>query len=351
MRSDIFIQIVNAHAEGEVGNVITGGATPPPGDTLWQQMQWIAADGALRDLLLNEPRGGVSNHFNLLVPAKHPKAVFGFLTMEPEHTPPMSGSNAMCVATVLLDTGMIAMAEPVTEFYLEAAAGLVHVRANCRDGKACDIEITNVASFADRLAAPLEVAGLGTLQVDVAFGGDSFVLVDAASCGFQILADEARDLTVLGARITRAANQQLGFRHPVNDWSIISFCQFTNPTRRENGSLSGKSTVVIDPGKLDRSPCGTGCSARLAVMAARGEISAGDRYTGLSILGSRFECTVQSTTSLGGKPAIIPTLRGRGWITGTTQILRDPSDPWPRGYRLSDTWPRMPEPKTPGTAK
>ncbi len=341
MKSDISITIVNAHAEGEVGNVIVDGVAPPPGDTLWQQMEWLEADQSLRNLLLNEPRGGVFNHFNLLVPPKDPRAAYGFLTMEPEHTPPMSGSNSICVATVLLDTGRVSMVEPVTEFYLEVAAGLVHVRAQCRDGKATTVRITNVPSFASRLDAPLEVAGLGALSVDIAFGGDSFVIVPARDLGFSIMPDEARELTEIGVRITRAANEQLGFSHPLNDWSIISFCQFTLPVGIEDGVMAGKSTVVIDPGKLDRSPTGTGCSARMATLVARGQLQAGDEYIGRSIINSRFDCRVESLTDLNGTPAIIPSIEGRAWIFGKSEILRDPNDPWPEGYRFSDTWPKM----------
>jgi trans-L-3-hydroxyproline dehydratase len=341
MKSDISISIVNAHAEGEVGNVIVDGVAPPPGDTLWQQMEWLEADQSLRNLLLNEPRGGVFNHFNLLVPAKDKRAAFGFLTMEPEHTPPMSGSNSICVATVLLDTGRVPMVEPVTEFYLEAAAGLVHVRATCKNGKATSVRITNVPAFASRLDAPLEVAGFGTLNVDIAFGGDSFVIVPAHDLGFEIIPDEARDLAKAGARITKAANEQLGFSHPQNDWSIISFCQFTLPVARKDGVLSGKSTVVVDPGKLDRSPTGTGCSARMATLVARGQLGVGDSYIGRSIIDSTFDCKVESLTDLNGTPAIIPSIKGRAWICGETTVLRDPNDPWPQGYRLSDTWPKL----------
>ncbi len=342
MKNNISISVINAHAEGEVGNVVVDGVETPPGDTLWQQMEWLHNDQKLRNLLLNEPRGGVFNHFNLLVPAKDPRAACGFLTMEPEHTPPMSGSNSMCVATVLLDTGRIAMVEPVTEFYLEAAAGLVHVRAQCKNGKATSVRITNVASFVHRLDAPLEVAGLGTLNVDIAFGGDSFVIVPARDLGFSIVPDEARELAEAGARITRSANEQIGLSHPLNDWSIISFCQFILPVTREDGVMAGKSAVVIDPGKLDRSPCGTGCSARMATLVARGELAVGDAYIGHSIINSRFDCRVESLTDLNGTPAIIPSLEGRAWICGETTVLRDPNDPWPQGYRLADTWPNMP---------
>ncbi|MCP5072143.1 MAG: proline racemase family protein [Rhodobacteraceae bacterium] len=342
MRSNLAIDVINAHAEGEVGNVVVSGVESPPGETLWDQMEWLHADASLRNILLNEPRGGVFNHFNLLVPAKHPDAAFGFLTMEPEHTPPMSGSNAMCVATVLLDTGRVAMVEPVTEFHLECAAGLVKVRANCKDGKAQSVQITNVPSFVDRLDAPLEIAGFGTLTVDVAFGGDSYVIVPARDLGFALTPDEARDIADIGTKVTAAANQQLGFSHPTNDWSIISFCQMTVPVERLDETLSGKSTVVIDPGKLDRSPCGTGCSARMATLVARGELAIGERYTGRSIIESRFDCRVEGATSIGATPAIIPSLQGRAWICGESRILRDPDDPWPDGYRIADTWPAMP---------
>ena len=151
MRSTKIIHIVSCHAEGEVGDVIVGGVNPPPGDSIWEQSRWIEQDQTLRRFVLNEPRGGVFKHVNLLVPPKSEKADFGFIIMEPEHTPPMSGSNSICVATVLLDSGMIQMEEPETSFYLEAPAGLLQVKAQCENGKAVSIEIKNVASFADKL--------------------------------------------------------------------------------------------------------------------------------------------------------------------------------------------------------
>ena len=342
MRTSKVIHIVSCHAEGEVGNVIVGGAPPPPGETLWEQSRFIAEDQSLRQFVLNEPRGGVFKHVNLLVPPKHPEAAFGFIIMEPEHTPPMSGSNSICVATVLLDTGMIPMREPETTFYLEAPAGLVHIRARCQDGKAQSVEFENVPSFVDRLDAALEVEGFGTLQVDVAYGGDSFVLVDARSLGFEVAPHEALDLARTGARITAAANEQLGFRHPLNeDWNHISFCQFTLPVERQGKRLRGRNTVAIDPGKLDRSPCGTGCSARMAALHARGEMGLGDEFDARSIIGSRFDCHIAAISAVGGREAVVPRIRGRAWITGTQQLMLDPEDPWPLGYRLTDTWPQM----------
>ena len=340
MRTTTAIHVVSCHAEGEVGNVIVGGVAPPPGETLWEQSRWIADDQALRSFLLNEPRGGVFQHVNLLVPPRDARARFGFIIMEPEHTPPMSGSNAICVATVLLDTGMIPMVEPETTFFLEAPAGLVRVRAACAEGKAQSIEIENVPSFADKLDVRLEVAGFPLLSVDTAYGGDSFVLVDAQTLGFELVPEEAYDLARAGARITHAANEQIGFHHPTqHGWNQISFCQFTLPVTREEGVLHGRNTVAIDPGKLDRSPCGTGCSARMAVLHARGEMQIGEQFIARSILGSRFDCTIRKRVLLDQKEAIIPTIRGRAWITGTHQWMCDPADPWPYGYRLTDTWP------------
>lgn len=347
MQSTKTIHIVSCHAEGEVGDVIVGGVLPPPGNTLWEQSRFVASDQKLRNFVLNEPRGGVFRHVNLLVPPKHPQAHAAWIIMEPEDTPPMSGSNAMCVATVLLDTGIVPMREPRTELLLEAPGGLVRVTAHCRRGKAEKVTIENVPSFVHRLDADLELAGEGTIKVDVAYGGDSFVIVDAAVLGFSLSQNEARDIAEAGARITRAANEQLGFTHPDNpDWSHISFCQIAAPLELEGPFKTAKNAVSIQPGKLDRSPCGTGCSARLAVLHARGQIKIGEPFIGRSILDSRFACRIERTTEVGGITAIIPTITGRAWITGTHQHLLDPDDPWPEGYRLSDTWPAFNHPRT-----
>jgi hypothetical protein len=203
----------------------------------------------------------------------------GFIIMEPEDTPPMSGSNSICVATVLLDSGILPMTEPETRLVLEAPGGLVEVVAQCRGGKAERITVRNVPSFADRLGAVLDVEGIGTLTVDTAYGGDSFVIVDAQALGFRIAPDEARELAEAGIRITRAANEQLGFTHPVNsEWNHISFCQIAAPVERRESVLTAANAVVVQPGKIDRSPTGTGASARMAVMHAKGEMQVGESY-------------------------------------------------------------------------
>ena len=325
MRSNISVNIVSAHAEGEVGNVIVGGIPDPPGNDLWEMRTFIEKDQKLRNLLLNVPRGGVFKHINLLVKAKHPNAEFGFIIMEPNHTPPMSG--------------LIKIEEPITSFNLDTPAGLIRVRATCRDGEALKIEIQNVESFVDQLNVPLKINGLGTLTVNTAFGGDSFVLVNASDCGLKIEPKSGDLIRNLGKKIIKAANEQLGFKHPVKNWNHISFCQFTDPTMRTNNVLTGLSAVVIEPGKIDRSPCGTGCSARMALLVSQGKMKKEDTFVGKSIIGGSFECNLKEIKNTDRKQSIIPKICGRGYITGTHQIMRNPSDPWPYGYRVSDTWP------------
>jgi len=342
MRSTKIIHVVSCHAEGEVGDVIVGGVTPPPGDTIWAQRKWIAEDQTLRNFMLNEPRGGVFRHVNLLVPPKHPDAQAAWIIMEPEDTPPMSGSNSICVATVLLDSGILPMQEPVTHMVLEAPGGLVRVRADCANGKAERIFVENLPSFASRLGVPLDVPGVGRIMVDTAFGGDSFVVVDPVALGVDLIEDNARQIAEIGIRITNAANAQFRFEHPEkSDWAHHSFCLFAGPITREGNALRAQSVVAIQPGKLDRSPTGTAVSARMAILAARGEMGEEDRFTGVSIIGSEFHGRILGRVRVGGLDAIRPEINGRGWITGTAQHMLDPSDPWPGGYRLSDTWPRI----------
>ena len=339
MRSSKTIHVISAHAEGEVGDVIVGGVAPPPGETLWDQSRWIARDNTLRNFVLNEPRGGVFRHVNLLVPPKNPDADAAFIIMEPEDTPPMSGSNSICVSTVLLDAGILPMTEPETRITLEAPGGLVRVRAECRDGKAERIFVENLPSFAGRLDAALEVEGIGSLKVDTAYGGDSFVIVDAAAMGFALTPDEAHDIARLGVRITKAADEQLGFHHPTNpDWRHFSFCLFAGPVSREGNELRAGAAVAIRPGKVDRSPTGTALSARMAILHARGRMGLDDRLTAVSLIGSTFAGRILGATTVGELPAIRPEISGRGWITGIHQHMLDPSDPWPEGYRLTDTW-------------
>jgi proline racemase len=340
MRSRKVIHVIGCHAEGEVGDVIVDGVKPPPGDTIWEQSRWIAKDGRLRRFVLNEPRGGVFRHVNLLVPPVHPGADVGFIIMEPADTPPMSGSNAMCVATVVLETGIVLMREPETEVVLEAPGGLVKAIARCENGTVLSIRIHNVPSFAHRMDQTIEVSDIGSLTVDTGYGGDSFVIVDAQSLGFELVPSEARDLAKLGVQIVKAATEQIGFEHPTNpDWQHVSFCLFAAPLVEVDGDLTTRHAVAIRPGKIDRSPTGTGVSARLAVLHARKQIDRKRPLIASSIINSKFIGRIESETSIGDAPAIIPSVEGRAWITGRKELWHDPDDPWPEGYRVADTWP------------
>src|SRR5712691_1285797 len=338
MRTGRTVTVVGCHAGGEIGNVVVGGVLPPPGDTVFEQMQALRADDSLRKLLLREPRGSVAVHANLVVPATRPDCDAGFIIMEPTEYPAMSGSNTICVATVLLETGMIELREPETVLRLEAPAGLVEVRAACRDGKCESIELTNVACFAERLDAVLEVEGLGSLSVDVAFGGMWYAIADAHALGFSLEPSEARDLSLAGEKIRVAAREQLPCAHPENpEIAGVSIVQIAEPWQGI-GAVS-KNAVVVAPGRLDRSATGTGLSARMAALHARGLMRIGDAMTHASVLGTTFDGRIVSETTVGDRAAIVPAIRGSAWITGITQVFVDPDDPFPEGYLLSDTWP------------
>ncbi len=329
---------MGCHAGGEIGNVVTGGVLPPPGETVFEQMQALARDDSLRRLLLREPRGSVAVHANLIVPATRPDCDAGFIIMEPTEYPAMSGSNTICVATVLLETGMVEMREPETTLRLEAPAGVVEVKAICRDGKCESVELTNVPCFADRLDAPLEVEGLGSLVVDVAFGGMWYAIADAAALGFSLEPSEARELSRVGELIRAAAREQLPCVHPENpEIAGVSIVEIAQPWQGV-GKVS-RNAVVVAPGRLDRSATGTGLSARMAALHARGLMKPGDSMAHASVLGTQFEGRIVSETEVGGRPAIVPAIRGSAWITGITQVIVDPTDPFPEGYLLTDTWP------------
>jgi proline racemase len=338
VRAGRAITVIGCHAGGEVGNVVVGGVIAPPGETVFERMVALRADDRLRRLLLREPRGSVAVHANLIVPSLRPECAAGFIIMEPTEYPAMSGSNTICVATVLLETGMVEMHEPETTLRLEAPAGVVEVTATCRDGRCESIELTNVPCFADRLDAPLEVQGVGTITVDVAFGGMWYVIADATELGFALEPAEARELSRMGELIRFAAREQLPCVHPENpDIAGVSIVQIAAPWAGV-GTVT-RNAVVVSPGRLDRSATGTGLSARMAALHARGLLRVGDSMSHASVLGSAFEGRVVADATVGGRAAIVPAIRGSAWITGITQVLVDPTDPFPEGYLLSDTWP------------
>jgi len=226
----------------------------------------------------------------------------------------------------------------VTSLTLDTPAGPVPVQARCRDGKVERVQFTNVPCFATHLDAPVEVEGLGAVRVDVAYGGAFFAIVDAPSLGFAVEPKEARDLVAVGNRITAAVAQQLPVRHPENaDIAGVTFTEFAMPFAGPDAV--SRNAVIVAPGRIDRSPCGTGTSARLAVLHARGQLAPGQGFVHESIIGSRFEAAIARTVTVGGRPGIVPTVAGQAWITGIFQHGVDPSDPFRGGYTLPDLWP------------
>jgi trans-L-3-hydroxyproline dehydratase len=332
------LTVVGCHAGGEIGNVVIDGVEPPPGETVFEQMSAIRADDSIRKLLLHEPRGSVAVHSNIVLPSKRPDCAFGYVIMEPTEYPAMSGSNTICVATVLLETGMVEIHEPVTAFRLEAPGGVVEITAGCHAGKAEWIEVENVPCFADALDAPLEVEGVGTIRVDVSYGGMWYAIADGAALGFAFTPEEARDLSAMGMRIHAAARAQLQPVHPENPGIAgVSVIEIAGPWQGV-GAVS-QNAVVVAPGRLDRSATGTGLSARIAALHARGRMRVGDSMTHASVIGSTFDGRIAREVEVGGRTGIVPAIRGSAWITGVTRVLVDPTDPFPEGYLLSDTWP------------
>lgn len=276
---------------------------------------------------------------NLLLPPCDPRADAGFLIMESEEYAPMSGSNIICTTTVLLETGMIPMKEPVTEVSLDTAAGLVTVTAECEAGKCKSVEFNNVPAFVLELDYKVQVPGIGEVSVDIAYGGMMYVLVDAASLGLMVDNQQSNQLVAIGERIKRAVRAAYTPIHPehpeITGFSVI---EFTEPLVLEEGCKVASNAVVVSPGRFDRSPCGTGTSARLAVLHARGQISEGEVFKHRSIIGTEFVSRIRGITKVGSYPAVLPTVKGRAWITSFKQVVLDSTDPFPEGFRVGDQW-------------
>jgi proline racemase len=338
MRFTRTVTVIGCQVGGEENNVITGGVLPPPGKSVFEMKRWLETEGDdLRRWLLFEPRGKPTVCVNLVVPPCDPRADAGFIIMESTDYPPMSGSNTICTTTVLLETGMIAMQEPETRVVLESPAGLVPVVASCKDGKVTRVRFTNVPSFVTHLDAHVEVPGLGTVTLDVAYGGAFFAVVDAPKLGFEVVPAEARDLVDTGQRIKAAAAEQLPVVHPENpEIHTVTFTEFAMPF--EGAGSKSRNAVIVSPGRIDRSPCGTGTSARLAVLHAKGRIRAGEGFTHCSIIGSEFEGRVEAEVRVGERPGIVTSIAGQAWITGVFQHGYDPTDPFRAGYTLPDLW-------------
>lgn len=350
MKLSNMITAVDAHAAGEHGRVITGGVLDVPGNTMFEKMVYLRdhADG-LRKRMLREPRGYPSACCNLILPPTHPEADAGFVIMEPVEYPPMSGTNTICTATVLLETGMIPMVEPVSEITLEAPAGLIRIRAEVENQKVKRVTFENVPAFATHLDARVEVPHLGTVTVDVAYGGMFYVIADAEPLGLHLTPDEGRDIVRIGEMIKAATREQLPVVHPENPGiEGVTIAQLSGPPSRPDAAR--RNAVIVSTGTLDwerpsswtgiidRSPCGTGTCAKMATLHARGKLGLDQDFNHEGILGTTFTGRLIRETRVGQYPAVVPTLSGQAWITGITQYVLDPTDPFPEGYTVGDIW-------------
>lgn len=337
MRWTRSVSLIGVHAEGEIGKVLTGGVLPRevPGATMLARLRHLnEVDDRLRRFCVLAPRGTSEASVNLLLPPCEPGADAGFIVMQPDQCHAMSGSNAICVATALLETGMVPMTGPLTELVLDTAAGLVRAQASCRDGRCESVSLAMPASFAEALDVVVEVAGLGQVRLDVAFGGVFYALVDPAPLGLSIDPGSARRLVELGMRILEAARAQIVPEHPerpgLRGLAYLMWCGHDDQGPR--------NATVMPPGRLDRSPCGTGSSARLAVLHARGAARQGAAQVFRSTIGTRFEAMIEGVASVAGRPAVLPRIAGRGFVFSREEIGLDPADPFPHGHALSDTW-------------
>jgi len=350
MRVSKMIQVVDAHAAGEPARVIVGGVLDVPGETMFDKMVHIRTHhDDLRLRMLREPRGYPAANCNLILPPAHPDADAGYIIMEQVEYPPMSGTNTIAVATVLIETGMVESTEPVTKLTLESPAGLIRVKAEVLDGKVKAVTFENVPAFAVYLDAPVEVPQLGTVNVDVAWGGMFYVVADAEPLGLRLTPDEAGDAVRIGEMIKAATQEQLDCVHPENpEVRGVSIAQLSAPPLGPDADR--RNTVIVSTGRLDwdrpstwkgtldRSPCGTGTSAKMAALHAKGQLGLNQDFRHEGILGTIFTGRLIREAKVGEYGAVVPTITGTAWITGFAQFVVDPEDPFPNGFTVGDLW-------------
>ncbi|MED5313524.1 MAG: proline racemase family protein [Pseudomonadota bacterium] len=330
------VRMINVHAEGELGYVVTEGLPDIPGKTIADRLAALnAGDGILRRHLMLAPRANPACSVNLLMPPVDPRADAAFIILQPDRAHASSGSNSICVTTALLETGRVRMKEPETTVVLETAAGLVTARAECKDGKCLRVHLDMVPAFVEALDVPLETDKWGRITADICYGGVFYALVDVESVGLSILPDHAAALSAIGMELRAAFNEAHDIRHPeIPAIRGIAYVMF----RERMAQREIRTATVMPPGRLDRSPCGTGSSAQLAALHARGDIAVGESITTRSVIGSSFEVTLTGTDVVAGRDAVLPRIAGRAWRFGETVIEGDPSDIFADGYAVTDVW-------------
>lgn len=330
------IDLVDVHCGGEIGRVVLPGAIDIPGSTLIERMNFInRVDDRWRRFLVFEPRGAVHMSVNLLFPPTDPEADIGFFVLQADRAHPMSGSNLICVVTAALEHGIVPMREPETAVRVETPVGLIDVRAVCAAGRCLSVSFENVPAFVEKLDWVVSTASFGSIRADIAFGGVYYGLVDADQCGLHIRPEAAQRLVSAGLEIKAALDAQLVVRHPlVPDVDRIAYVMFRE---REAPGLV-RTCTVLEPGRVDRSPCGTGSSANLAAQYARQTVGVGDRLASRSIVGGEFAIEVAGTASVGDRAAVVPRVTGQAWVYAQTRLRLDANDPFPAGFSLPDLW-------------
>jgi proline racemase len=333
MRSNKVLHAVDSHTEGMPTRVITGGVGVLPGSTMAERRSWfVAHSDDLRTLLMYEPRGHGSMSGAILQPPTRSDADFGVLFIEVSGCLPMCGHGTIGVATVLVETGMVAVTEPVTVIRLDTPAGLVVAEVAVSDGHAESVTIRNVPSFSVALDATVDVPGLGQVRYDLAYGGNFYAMVDLAALGLPFDRAAKEELLRAGLAVMAAINSAAEPAHPLDD--SIRGCHHVALIASGSDARHSRHAMAIHPGWFDRSPCGTGTSARMAQLHARGMLPLDTDFVNESFIGTRFVGRLTGTSSVGPYPAVLPTITGRAWITGTAQYLLDPTDPFPAGFLL-----------------
>lgn len=331
MRTSRTITAVDSHTEGMPTRVVTGGVGPIPGDTMNdRRLYFIEHMDSLRLFLMNEPRGHGAMSGAILQPPTRPDCDWGVVYIEVSGCLPMCGHGTIGVATVLVETGMVDVVEPVTEIRLDTPAGLVVAKVAVSDGHADSVTIENVPSFVTALDQTVEVPGYGTVPYSMAFGGNFYALVDLDDLGLPFDRSRQQDLLAAGLAIMDAINTTARPKHPLLDG--VDVCHHVELIAPGSDARHSRHAMAIWPGWFDRSPCGTGTSARMAELWARGELALDTDFVNESFIGSRFVGRLVSETTVAGRPAVVPTITGRAWVTGTANYLLDPSDPFPTGF-------------------
>lgn len=333
MRARRLLQAVDSHTEGMPTRVITGGVGVIPGDSMIERRAHFEAEmDDLRLLLMREPRGHAAMSGAILQPPTRADADWGVLFIEVSGCLAMCGHGTIGVATVLVETGMVEVREPETTIRLEVPAGLVEARVAVEAGRARAVTIRNVASFLHRRDLALDVPGHGSLTVDLAFGGNFYALAPAAALGLAVEPERADELIAAGAAVMAAVEATARPVHPEDE--RIAGCRHVVFHEAGRDGADARSATSIHPGWLDRSACGTGTSARLAQLHARGELSGAAEFVNESVIGSRFSARAVAAATVGGVAAIVPEVTGRAWISGLAQYLLDPDDPFPTGFSI-----------------